>query len=73
VLSAEPLVIEVENKSEGEKLPAPERDDGAGIALSTLRERLLRTYGKNASLTLDVGESGAIARVSIGANQEGPK
>ena len=59
------LVIEVENTSEGEKLPAPERDDGAGIALSTLRERLLRTYGERATLSLDVRESGALARVSI--------
>jgi len=62
------LVIEVENTSEGEKLPAPERDDGAGIALNTLRERLLRTYGERATLTLDVRESGALVRVSIATN-----
>ncbi len=72
VKAGDTLVIEVENRSEGEKLPAPERDDGAGIALNTLRERLLRTYGARAALTLEVRESGALASVSINAN-EGPK
>ncbi|MBN8616373.1 MAG: histidine kinase [Deltaproteobacteria bacterium] len=59
------LVIEVVNESEGEVLPPPERDDGAGIALRTLRERLSRGYGEDAELTLEVTESRAIARVSM--------
>jgi LytS/YehU family sensor histidine kinase len=61
----EALVIEVVDESTGAKLPPPERDDGAGIALSTLRERLARGYAGRAALALDVGESRTVARVSI--------
>jgi len=59
------LLIEVENASDGEALPPPERDDGAGIALRTLRERLSRGYRGRAAIDLRVAESGATARVSI--------
>lgn len=59
------LVIVVQNESSGEALPPPERDDGAGIALRTLRERLARGYHGQATLELEVGESRAEARVSM--------
>jgi LytS/YehU family sensor histidine kinase len=59
------LEIEIENESEGPTLPPPERDDGAGIAFRTLRERLARGYRGDADLTLTVEESRAVARVSI--------
>ncbi|MFO0715002.1 MAG: histidine kinase [Sandaracinus sp.] len=59
------LTLEVIDECSGAPVPAPERDDGAGIALRTLRERLARAYRGRASLTLSIQESGAVARVSL--------
>jgi LytS/YehU family sensor histidine kinase len=59
------LVVEVVDESSGPSLPPPERDDGAGIALRTLRERLALRYAGRAGLALEVGESRSRARVSI--------
>jgi LytS/YehU family sensor histidine kinase len=58
------LAIEVSDASEGERVPATE--EGSGIALATLRERLERRFGReSASLELEIAERGAKALVRL--------
>jgi two-component system LytT family sensor kinase len=60
------LVVDVADHTEGATLPESEADRGAGIALATLRERLLRRFGAAASLTLTVDEKeGAVATLRL--------
>jgi LytS/YehU family sensor histidine kinase len=69
------LVIEVEDKTEGVRrddtplIGTSKRDEderpGAGIALNTLRERLLYVYGRRARLTLTPTAHGMIACVRV--------
>jgi LytS/YehU family sensor histidine kinase len=75
-IEAAELLIEIEDESEGplrDASPLPDAtqsldDDerpGAGIALKTLRQRLLHRYGRRARLTLTPTERGMIATVRL--------
>ena len=55
------LVVRVIDRSSGTRIGVLE--DGAGIALETLRERLAMRFRGEAKLTLDPHESGMCARV----------
>ena len=55
------LVLEVVDRTDGAPVPAESTERGSGIALKTLRERLLRRFGPDATLGLDVSEGGATA------------
>jgi LytS/YehU family sensor histidine kinase len=59
------LIVRVEDHTEGQKLPEVAADRGAGIALATLRERLLRRFQEKASLELAVQEHGAVATLRL--------
>jgi LytS/YehU family sensor histidine kinase len=59
------LVVRVEDQTEGAALPEVANDEGAGIALATLRERLSRLFGEKASLTLTIGERGAVSSLRL--------
>jgi LytS/YehU family sensor histidine kinase len=59
------LVVRVEDETEGASLPASSADRGSGIALSTLRERLSRRFGAEASIDLAIGERGAVATLRL--------
>jgi LytS/YehU family sensor histidine kinase len=63
------LVLEVEDAADGAAEPsrASVEETGAGIALATLRERLVKQFGARASLELVPTERGTIARVSLPA------
>jgi LytS/YehU family sensor histidine kinase len=63
------LVLEVEDATDGAAEPGRTTLDetGAGIALATLRERLVKQFGARASLELVPTERGTIARVSLPA------
>ncbi|MCB9597200.1 MAG: histidine kinase [Sandaracinaceae bacterium] len=62
------LCIEVEDEATGVSMPPSET--GAGIALSTLRQRLARRYGEGASLALTPTESGMRATVRLPVTTE---
>lgn len=57
------LVIEVEDEATG--TPMPPVETGSGIALDTLRRRLARRYGDEASLALTPTEQGMRATVRL--------
>lgn len=57
------LLIEVEDEATGK--PMPPVETGSGIALDTLRQRLARRYGKEASLGLTPTERGMRATVRL--------
>ena len=59
------LVIEVEDRASGNRVPPMDR--GSGIALETLRRRLARRYGERASLGLSPTAEGmrAIVRLPV--------
>lgn len=69
------LLISVENESEGDSLPplappqagdrAEPTDEGAHLALSTLRARLAQRFGADATLDLALTERGAIQTIRI--------
>ena len=59
------LVVRIEDSTDGEALPASSADPGAGIALSTLRERLLRRFGAAGTLDLVVSDRGAVATLRL--------
>ncbi|MCA9601094.1 MAG: histidine kinase [Polyangiales bacterium] len=62
------LAIDVHNTSEGDELPPLDEgagDEGSGIALETLRERLGLRFGEHAKLTLSVESHGATASVCV--------
>jgi LytS/YehU family sensor histidine kinase len=67
------LVLEVEDRSEGERRPIAEA--GSGIALETLERRLSQKYRDAATLALDIRDGGARAtvrlpRASVSGQQE---
>ncbi len=76
------LVIEVRDESEGAQLPplaeparAEPTGEGTHLALATLRERLTRRFGREASLTLEQRANGAsqILRIpSVAAGESSP-
>jgi len=57
------LVIEIEDEASGELMPPVE--SGSGIALDTLRKRLAKRYGAEASLGLSPTETGMRATVRL--------
>ncbi|MBX3275575.1 MAG: histidine kinase [Sandaracinaceae bacterium] len=57
------LVVEVEDEASGAAMPPSEQ--GAGIALDTLRQRLSRRYGEGASLSLSPTARGMRATVRL--------
>jgi len=57
------LRLEVEDESQGEHVGTIEA--GTGIALQTLRERLAKRFGENASLQLEPREHGMCAQVTL--------
>lgn len=57
------ITVEVEDQSVGDRLPP--REAGSGIALETLRERLSKRYGDEASLRLEPTTSGMRACVTV--------
>ncbi len=59
------LVLEVVDRTDGAPVPAESTERGSGIALKTLRERLLRRFGPDATLVLDVSEGGATATMRL--------
>ena len=59
------LVVRVVDRTEGSAIPQSEADRGAGIALATLRERLSRRFGAQASLELSVAEPGAVVTLRL--------
>jgi LytS/YehU family sensor histidine kinase len=59
------LIVRVEDETSGAALPASSADAGAGIALSTLRERLTRRFGAGATIDLTFRDHGAVATLRI--------
>ncbi|MCS6799875.1 MAG: histidine kinase [Myxococcota bacterium] len=59
----ENLLVEVIDR--GRRPRAALADEGSGIALRTLRERLVRQYGAAASVSLEIDAQGAVARVRL--------
>ncbi|MFK7990048.1 MAG: sensor histidine kinase [Sandaracinaceae bacterium] len=57
------LSIDVEDVSSGR--PVPPVEEGAGIALTTLRQRLEKRYGERASIALSTTKSGTCAVVRL--------
>ncbi len=64
------LVIEVEDEASGR--PMPPLETGSGIALDTLRRRLSKRYGSQASLGLTPTENGMRASVRIPVADDAP-
>ncbi|MCA9609958.1 MAG: histidine kinase, partial [Myxococcales bacterium] len=62
-LDGDAISIEVEDAATGE--PMPPTEAGAGIALATLRQRLARRYGAEASLSLTPTAQGMRATVRL--------
>lgn len=71
--SAGVLEVVVEDQSAGDPVPALAGEEGAGIALGTLRERLVRRLGPDARLDLELTERGARAVLHLPALVEYPE
>jgi len=61
----EALVVRVVDRTEGTALPLDDAEQGAGIALATLRERIARRFGVRASLELELDDTGAVATLRL--------
>ena len=59
------LVLEVVDRTEGSPVPSESAERGSGIALKTLRERLLRRFGPEATLALALRADGATATMRL--------